>query len=243
VSGLLRTQAPSFLYPGSDQIVKRLDERDFSITANEHSLQSIRAVMARTADAIWQADAAGNVTSLSLCRPSVRTSDGELDETEIAQIEQLWRKCTRLVERFSANYHVRTAGSPARTFFIRAVPVLDERDAVQYWSGMNAETDASSEADTRFISEAAAVLSSSLNGTTILNRLAQASIDRFCDFCAVHTFADDGSVQLDGLADRRTRPFTRPCARASRRSCSLQHYETRAIKSSRHCWPPHRRVR
>lgn len=185
--------------------MKRLNDRDLAITPSEHLLASIRAVMARTADSVWQADGNGNLTSIRLCRPGVRTSDGELDEAEVTKIEQLWRKCTRIVERFSAVYHVRSEAGPPRTFLIRAVPVLDERDAVQFWSGINAESDSLVEADTRFISEAAGVLSSSLNRTTILNRVAQVSTDRFCDFCAVYTFADDGSVRLGGLADRRSR--------------------------------------
>jgi GAF domain-containing protein/anti-sigma regulatory factor (Ser/Thr protein kinase) len=143
------------------------------------------------------------VTGITLCRPSVRTADGELDANEVAQIEQAWRKCVRVVERFSAVYHVRSAGGSPRTFLIRAVPVLDQRDSLQYWSGINAETDGLAEPDTLFIAAAAAVLSSSLDRTTILNRLVQCSIERFCDLCALHTFGDDGSVQLDGFGDRR----------------------------------------
>lgn len=185
--------------------MKRLNERENSVSSSERALSSVRAVLARMCDAVWQADPAGNLTSLVPCRPSVNTADGELDESEVAQIERLWSKCTRVVERFNATYHVRTAEGTPRTFLIRAVPVLDERDAVQYWSGITAETDSLAHEETRFISEAAAVLSSSLNGRTILNRLAQASIDRFCDFCAVHTFAEDGSVQIEGIADRRPR--------------------------------------
>ncbi|MBV8601531.1 MAG: SpoIIE family protein phosphatase, partial [Candidatus Eremiobacteraeota bacterium] len=169
-------------------------------------MDSLRSVVARMGDVIWQADAAGNVTSVTLCRPMGQNGDGQLDETEIDQLEQLWRKSARIVERFSAVYHVRNPGGPPRSFLIRAVPVLDERDAVRYWSGIAAETDGLAEAATRFISEAAAVLSSSLNRTTILNRLVQTSVDRFCDCCAIHAFHDDETAQLEAFTDRRRIP-------------------------------------
>jgi serine phosphatase RsbU (regulator of sigma subunit)/putative methionine-R-sulfoxide reductase with GAF domain len=180
--------------------MKRLSERQFS--PSERGLHSVRTVLGRMADVLWQANAAGEVTSVTPCRPAAPSADGQLDETELRQIEQLWRRCARVVERFSTAYHVRSPGMPSRTFLIRAVPVLDERDVVQYWSGIAAETDGLAEADTRFISEAATVLSSSLNRTTIVNRLVQTSIDHFSDCCAVYTF-DDGQRYLEAFADRR----------------------------------------
>ncbi len=191
-------------------MMKPFDQQKPAEAPKERALHSIRAVLARTTDAVWQADRAGHITSLTPCRPSVRTGEGALDETEVAQIEHLWRKSARVAERFTAIYHVRNPDGSSRTFSIRAVPVLDDRDAVQYWAGIVAETDGLAEPDTRFISEAAALLSSSLNRTTILNRLAQASIERFCDLCCIHTFADDGSVIAEGLADRRTKANVSP---------------------------------
>ena len=192
------------------------------------------------------------MTSLTLCRPRGRISDGELDEAEVAQIEQLWRKCTRLVERFSGDLSRAHARTPQRTFLIRAVPVLDERDAVQRWAGIIAETDGLAEADTRFISEAAGLLSSSLNRTTILNRVAQASIDRFCDVCAIHTFADDGSVNSTDLptgvqesmsSSRLFRKrYSRRRVHVSRCSCNRLRCEARPTKNSRRCSQARRRA-
>ena len=68
--------------------------------------------MARMADVVWQADASGNVTSITPCRPLLQNTGGQLDETEIRQLEQLWRKSAKVVERFSATYHIRKPGSP-----------------------------------------------------------------------------------------------------------------------------------
>lgn len=170
----------------------------------QRDLQSVRIVISRRADVLWQADASGAVTGIAECRPALPERPGELDEAEVVQVELLWRKAVLCAQRFSAVYHIRIPGSQAlRNFLIQAVPVFSNSDEVRYWSGHATEVDRFSDAGTRFISEAAAVLSSSLSRSTIVNRLIEASIDQFCDLCAVHTLEDDGSVTLEGIADRR----------------------------------------
>jgi serine phosphatase RsbU (regulator of sigma subunit)/anti-sigma regulatory factor (Ser/Thr protein kinase) len=161
-------------------------------------------VISRTADVLWQADPSGAVTGITLCRPALPERAGELDEAEIAQVELLWRKAVLCAKRFSAVYHVRTLGSAApRNFLVQAVPIFSGSDEVLYWSGHATEVDRFADAGTRFISEATAVLSSSLSRSTIVNRLVEASLEEFCDVCAVHMLQDDGSLTLEGFADRR----------------------------------------
>jgi GAF domain-containing protein/anti-sigma regulatory factor (Ser/Thr protein kinase) len=174
----------------------------------EQPAASLSAVMARMTDALWQADASGRVTSITPCRPALPTVAGGLDETELQQIEQLWRKSVRCAERFSTVFHVRPVGSSARSFALQAIPVLNERDEVRYWAGSATEIDRFADAATRFMSEAATVLSSSLNRATIVNRLIQASVDHFCDLCAIHAVDDDGSLQLEAIGDRRADAVT-----------------------------------
>jgi serine phosphatase RsbU (regulator of sigma subunit) len=153
---------------------------------------------------LWQADPAGVVTGITLCRPTLPESGGQLDESEVAQVEHLWSKAVRCAERFSAVYHVRSPGSTTlRNFLVQAVPLFDNRDEVLYWSGHATEVERFADRGTRFISEATAVLSSSLNRSTIVNRLIDASLELFCDCCAVHTIDEDGSRRLEGFADRR----------------------------------------
>jgi GAF domain-containing protein/anti-sigma regulatory factor (Ser/Thr protein kinase) len=179
--------------------MKRLNEREPVPVSTQRTLQSVRVVLARMTDVLWEADPAGKVAAITPCRPTLPAGDGELDETEVARIEELWDKCVRCAERFSALYHVHAAGAPPRTLLVRAVPVLDERDAVLYWSGIAAETDGVGEADTRFIAEAASILSSSLNRGTIVNRFVQVAVDHFSELCAIHTFDEDGSTHVEGI--------------------------------------------
>ncbi len=183
--------------------MKRLNERELSPAAAQRALHSIRAVMARTCDAVWQADAGGAITGITPCRPSEPSGEGALEEGEVQRVEQLWRRCVRCAERFNAVYHAYTAGISPRTFALTAVPVLDNRDAVLYWSGTATEVARSADPGNQFISEAAAMLSSSLSRVTIVNRLLETSVEHFSDFAAVHRVESDGTIHLEATADRR----------------------------------------
>jgi serine phosphatase RsbU (regulator of sigma subunit) len=166
-------------------------------------MRSVRIVMARMTDVLWHADAVGEVTGITFCRATSTSGQGQLDESEVRHVEQLWRRSVRCAERFSAVYHVRSQGSPSpRTFLMQALPVLDGRDEVLYWSGSAGEVDHLDEIS-QFISEAASVLSSSLNRATVVNRLIQVSVDHFCDLCAIHALDAHGSMHVEGVADRR----------------------------------------
>ncbi len=185
-------------------MMQRPRDRTAQQGAVEHALHSLRVVMTRMADVLWQADAAGNVTAITLCRPSAPAGEGDFDVAEVRQIEDLWRKSVRCAERFGARYQVRAPdGVPTRTFFLEAIPVFDDRDEVRYWAGSATEVDRLTDSGTRFISEAAAVLSSSLNRATIVNRLVQTAVENFCDRCAIYALEDSGAMALIGIADRR----------------------------------------
>lgn len=184
--------------------MNRSPDPSSAVTPGDSSLCSLRGVIARATDVLWQADAAGVVTGVTQCRPSHRQNAGELDDGEVAQVELLWRKAIRIAERFSAVYHVRTPGGGLRNFLVQAVPVFDRRDAVLHWQGHVTEVDRFQDSGTRFISEATAVLSSSVSRATVVNRLIETTLDAFADLCVLYTFADDGTLRLEGSADLRT---------------------------------------
>jgi GAF domain-containing protein len=193
--------------------MQRYPESEPARSSSGRTLCSVRSVISGAADALWQADAAGAVTDVTLCRPALRGTGGSLDEGEAAQVDELWRKAVRCAQRFSAVYHVRAPGSATlRNFLVQAVPIFDERDEVRYWSGHATEVDRFADSGTRFISEATGVLSSSLNRAAIVNRLIEASLVEFADYCAVQTLEADGSLRLEGAADRRSGAMVDPAA-------------------------------
>jgi serine phosphatase RsbU (regulator of sigma subunit)/anti-sigma regulatory factor (Ser/Thr protein kinase) len=184
--------------------VRRSRELESARTVAEQGLNTIGAVVTRMANVLWQAEADGSITSITLCRPALSNASGTVDNLELAQIEQLWLKNVRCAESFDAIYHVRDPGSTSvRIFRLQAIPVLDARDEVRYWSGSAMEIDRFADEETQFISDAATALSSSLNRSTILNRLLQASIDRFCDVSTFHSVDEKSTLQLEGVAQRR----------------------------------------
>ncbi len=175
-----------------------------ALRTHERPAPALASVIAQMTDVIWQADASGLVNAVTPCRPTRPAGDGTLDESEIAQVEQHWRKCVLCAEQFNAVFHVRSrVGSSVRTFALQAVPVLDSRDDVRYWSGTAIEVHGLADAATRFLSETSTVLSSSLNRGTIVNRLVQTAVDRFCELCVIHSLDDDGVMRLEGIAGRR----------------------------------------
>lgn len=182
--------------------MNRLEEHELAPLPAEQALHSVRTVMARTCDAVWQAGADGTVTGITLSRPHAPCGEGVLDESEVRRIERLWRRCVRCADRFSATYRVYASAAAARTFTIEAMPLLDGNDSVVSWSGSVAEADPLAETASRFVSEAAAVLSSSLNRTTIVNRLLETAVEHFGDRCAFHAFDDDGAMSLEAVANR-----------------------------------------
>lgn len=54
----------------------------------------------------------------------------------------------------------------------------------------------------KFLSDAADILSSSLNPETALKSLSRVAVSRFCDWCTVYVFTDDGSIQRLAVAHR-----------------------------------------
>lgn len=204
--------------------MKRSGELETGHVVTEQGFNSIGAVVGRMANVLWQADADGKITSITLCRPALSNANGTLDELELQQIDQLWRKCVRCADTFDAVYHVRgLGGTTARTFRMHAIPVLDGRDEVRYWSGSATEIDRFADAGTKFISEAATALSSSLNRGTIVNRLLQTSVECFCDLSALYAIDEKGTPRLEGMAERRgqatvTREEIEPAVREMLRS-------------------------
>jgi sigma-B regulation protein RsbU (phosphoserine phosphatase) len=184
--------------------MKSIPESEPPFSPGERSLCSIRMVISRACDVLWQSDPSGAVTNVVVCRPARPESQGRLDETEVAQVDQLWRKALRCAERFSAVYHARAPGSTtSRNFLVQAVPIFDNRDEVLYWSGHATEVERFADAGTRFISDAAAALASSLNRATIVNRFIEAATADFADGCAIYTY-DAAPPQLEGFTDRRS---------------------------------------
>ena len=100
---------------------------------------------------------------------------------------------------------MRAPGSTTlRNFLVQAVPVFNNRDEVLYWSGHATEVERFADAGTRFISEATAVLSSSLNRATIVNRFIEAAPSSSPTDAQSTRLDAAAALQLEGFTDRRS---------------------------------------
>ena len=84
-------------------------------------------------------------------------------------------------------------GGAERVAFVRAVPVRDESDAVEYVINFFRDvTDARRRSDRdAFVAEAGAVLGSTLDVQTTLRTVAELAVPGLFDHCAVHLVADE----------------------------------------------------
>ena len=192
----------------------------------ERSLCSIRTVIARACDVLWQSDPSGAVTNVTACRPALPEGQGQLEETEVAQVEQLWNKAVRCAERLSAVYQCACRAARRPSFLVQAVPVFNDRDEVLCWSGHATEVESFADAGTRFISEATGVLASSLNRAAIVNRFIDTAVKHFSDVCSIHTLTRTArcgwkvlpiaATGADAARSPRRRSLPKRCARVSR---------------------------
>jgi GAF domain-containing protein/anti-sigma regulatory factor (Ser/Thr protein kinase) len=171
---------------------------------DEQKIASIRLVLSMATDVLWQADAGGRVTSVTPCRPAKNESGAWLDEVELQNIEQRWMESVRTGVPLEETYHVRNGREPARVFRVQAAAVRNDDDDVISWSGMAIAVASRPDEDVRFLSQAAAALSSSMNRSAVAARLAQVAVEHFSEACAVHVLDDDGAVAIAGSAARFT---------------------------------------
>ena len=103
-------------------------------------------------------------------------------------------------------------GGAERVAFVRAVPVRDESDAVEYVINFFRDvTDARRRSDRdAFVAEAGAVLGSTLDVQTTLRTVAELAVPGLFDHCAVHLVADE---RLECVASVYGDPSTTALAR------------------------------
>ena len=119
----------------------------------------LHALMASIAQATWETDAVGRVTTDS---PSWRVHTGQslaqwlgsgwLDAIHIedrAHAEHQWREAVAAHHPINAEFRLQTPHGGWRWTNVRAVPLLDEEGQVYKWLGVNIDIDARKQAERR----------------------------------------------------------------------------------------------
>lgn len=115
-----------------------------------------------------------------------------------------WRHSLATEEPFETQYRLRSAQDGRyRWFLARATPARDESRKLAYWVGTLTDIDRQIRAGegSRFLSNAASVLSSSIEPDVVLSEFAQTAVEQFCDCCAV-VFRDGDAYRLGAFAHR-----------------------------------------
>ncbi len=156
---------------------------------------------------VWQCDASGQVTYMSdsflqmlgMTLEEVRDG-GWLDRAlpeDGERIRQAWRNRANWPEIWEDEYRIVGADNRTYSILCRGRCVKSEHDQVLGWTGFNLDLTDRSRAreQLRFLEEAGRLLSMSLDPTTTLERVANLTVPRVADWCAVETLDENGELQ------------------------------------------------
>src|SRR5205823_9310883 len=97
---------------------------------------------------------------------------------------------------FEVEYRLRAADGTYRWHLGRAVPIHREDGAIDFWIGTATDIDDRKriEEAQRFLLDAGAALSVSLDWHVGLRAVAKLAVSRIADWCAVDLLGDDGTI-------------------------------------------------
>jgi PAS domain S-box-containing protein len=108
-----------------------------------------------------------------------------------------WQRSLGTGEPFEAEVRIRRATDGAYRFHIaRAVPLKDDAGGIVRWVGTATDIDDQKQAEssTRFLAEASALLSESLEYEATFPRLARLAVPRLADWCALYLAGREGGL-------------------------------------------------
>ena len=115
----------------------------------------------------------------------------------------LWRRSLETSEAYEITYRLRSARDGSyRWFLARAAPVFDAGGEIVEWVGTatDIDTQVRARASSRFFSEAAAILSSSLDLKAVMSLFTRLATNLFCDGCVVLLAEPDGAIEIAAVA-------------------------------------------
>src|SRR5882672_4700046 len=185
----------------------------------EHQLAELRRASAeryrQLADAmpqiVWTSDNAGNATYYNRrWFEYTGMTDEDVDATAWSRVthpddlpEVLSRREQTLADGsvFEVEYRFRAADGTYRWHLGRAVPIRDESGEIDFWIGTATDIDDRKriEEAQRFLLDAGAALSPSLDWRSGLQDVARLAVPRVADWCAVHLLEEDGTISTLAL--------------------------------------------
>src|SRR4051812_34617805 len=161
---------------------------------------------------VWTSDRAGNATYYNRrWFEYTGMDDDAVDATAWSRVCHPDELPTVLARReqtladgtvFEVEYRFRAADGTYRWHLGRAVPIRDEAGEIDFWIGTATDIDDRKRIEDaqRFLLDAGAELSLSLDWRAGLEAVTRLAVPRVADWCAVHVREDDGTITTLALA-------------------------------------------
>ncbi len=121
---------------------------------------------------------------------------------DVPEAQRRWQHSVRTGEPYDVEYRCRRHDGVYRWFVGRAHPVRDAAGRIIKWFGTCTDIEEQKRAtdSLHFLTEAGALLASSLDYETTLSALARLAVPRLADWCALDIQGEDGVIRLLAVA-------------------------------------------
>jgi PAS domain S-box-containing protein len=186
-------------------VIERIDE---SRVAREPD-DPYRDLVEAMPDAAWTADAEGRLTLVTRrwvehtgVSPQLGASlaaDRSIHPDDRDTVALHWHASLESGQPLEVTCRLRGRNGDDRWFLLRAMPTRDASGAITGWTGTSTDVHDAHERD-RFIADSAALLASSLDYETTIERVAALAVPTIADWCSVDLVAADGRLERLAVA-------------------------------------------
>ena len=168
------------------------------------SEERYRALVEATTDMVWETDAGGLVDDMPYWRDVTGQTLAEvrgdgwmraIHPEDIERVSQCWCDAVATGTIYESQYRVRLRDGGFRWYRARGVPLYAADGTISRWVGIFNEIDQLKRRDEgmRFLVQASAALTETLNEHTTLETLATLAVDHLADGAMITLVRDDGS--------------------------------------------------
>lgn len=179
---------------------------DTRLGALRRSEERYRALVDAATSMVWCADEHGQVVDMPFWpeltgqTPDDALGDGwtrAIHPADLPAVTAAWQAANRTLTPYELQYRLRVRDGSYRWFRARVVPVLNDDGSVREWVGLLNEVDRMVRRDEgmRFLAEASATLSASLDERTTLDALARLAVDHLADGAMITLVTGDGHYE------------------------------------------------
>lgn len=195
--------------PSSDATTDRRVDRETRLAVSERRYRSL--VDAVPAQAVWVANPAGEriedapryrqITGQSFDEYRGRGWSDAIHPLDRADTRRKWAAALEQQRVYETQYRLRTAAGRYRWFSAYGVPVV-EGGAVIEWVGTITDSHAQKvlEDGSRVLRQANELFASTLDESTVLQRLPQLTVPALADWCTIDLLSEDGTLARVAVA-------------------------------------------